>query len=314
MVYHCHSFSLIHALAVGRIRTAINTAPPGSLHFCPHFCVGFLFLVVHSRASCLLLLLPPPPPTQLTHTQLPHTHDLLTHATYSHTTCSHTHLHNLLIHNLLTHTHNLLTLNLLTHNLLTHTTCSLATCSTSAGVATCSHMDRHFAWQAWQLTGTGLASGGATWALTFGATWYARRTVCVAGNLFDASTSSLVRLYCVAQRTHLATSSHVNLCVAGVVLHRQLTHVHSAWQVWHLWHLWHWAPSLGSRFGPVVAAAVCVAGVAIGDIDLHFAWQAWHMWHLATSTCTLCGRCGTYGTGLALVARLGLGDAASFCV
>ena len=37
-------------------------------------------------------------------------------------------------------------------------------------------------------------------------------------------------------------------------------------------HLWHWAGSsgaLGSRL--VVAAALCVAGVALGDIDLHFA-------------------------------------------
>ena len=64
----------------------------------------------------------------------------------------------------------------------------------------------------------------------------------------------------------------------------------------------------------MVTAAVCVAGMALGDIDLHFAWQAWHMWHLATSTCTLCGRCGTYGTGLALVARLGLACAAAVCV
>ena len=45
-------------------------------------------------------------------------------------------------------------------------------------------------------------------------------------------------------------------------------------------------------FGAVVAAAVCVAGVALGDIDLHFAWQAWH---LATSTCILRGSRGTYG-------------------
>jgi len=27
----------------------------------------------------------------------------------------------------------------------------------------------------------------------------------------------------------------------------------------------------------VDAAAVCVAGVALGDIGLHFAWQAWHL-------------------------------------
>ena len=52
----------------------------------------------------------------------------------------------------------------------------------------------------------------------------------------------------------------------------------------------------------VVAAAVGVGGVALGDVDLHFAWQAWR---LVTSTCTLCGRSGTSGTALALVARLG---------
>ena len=49
-------------------------------------------------------------------------------------------------------------------------------------------------------------------------------------------------------------------------------------------------------------AALCVAGVALGDIHLRFAWQAWH---LVTSTFVLRGRRDTYGTGLALVARLG---------
>ena len=55
-------------------------------------------------------------------------------------------------------------------------------------------------------------------------------------------------------------------------------------------------------FGAVDAAAVCVAGVALGDIERRCAWQAWH---LATWTSTLRGGRGTYGTGLALVARLG---------
>ena len=50
------------------------------------------------------------------------------------------------------------------------------------------------------------------------------------------------------------------------------------------------------------AAAFCVAGVALGDIDLHFAWQPWH---LVTWIVTLRGRRGTFGTGLAPVARLG---------
>ena len=33
----------------------------------------------------------------------------------------------------------------------------------------------------------------------------------------------------------------------------------------------------------VDAAALCVAGVALGDMDRHFAWQAWHLWHWAGS-------------------------------
>ena len=50
----------------------------------------------------------------------------------------------------------------------------------------------------------------------------------------------------------------------------------------------------------VAAAAFCVAGVALGDIQLRFTWQAWY---LETSTFVSRGRRGTYGTGLALVAR-----------
>ena len=52
-----------------------------------------------------------------------------------------------------------------------------------------------------------------------------------------------------------------------------------------------------ARLGLPGAAAVCVAGRALGDIDLHFAWKAWHLL-----------------TGLALVARLGLAGAAAVCV
>eukprot|EP00435_Cladocopium_sp_Y103_P034092 s1874_g8.t1 len=99
---------------------------------------------------------------------------------------------------------------------------------------------------------------------------------------------------------------------------------------WHLAHL----PSL------------CVAGVALGEMDLHVLWQGWHLrhwaglgdalgrawsrvtprlfcvagvargdiclrfvwqaWRLVTWTFTLCGRRATCGTGQALVTRLGL--------
>ena len=86
----------------------------------------------------------------------------------------------------------------------------------------------------------------------------------------------------------------------------------------------------------MVAASVCVAGVALGDIGLRFAtsiftlrgrhgtygtglglgrawfpfgaWSptpfGWQAWHLVTLTFALRGRRGTYGTGLALVTRL----------
>jgi len=67
-------------------------------------------------------------------------------------------------------------------------------------------------------------------------------------------------------------------CVAGVALG-------SLW-----WRAWAPLP-------------LCVAGVALVDIDVPFAWQAWH-------ACVWRVRHGTYGTGLALVARLGLAGVA----
>ena len=64
------------------------------------------------------------------------------------------------------------------------------------------------------------------------------------------------------------TSRHrSSLCVAGVAL------MALGWLWWRAWF----------PFRAVGAAAVCVAGVALGDIDRHFAWQAWHWWHSAGS-------------------------------
>ena len=72
-----------------------------------------------------------------------------------------------------------------------------------------------------------------------------------------------------SQHSHTQTWRHRSpLCVAGVAL------MALGWRAWF-------------PFGAMVAAAVCVAGVALGDIHLH-----------------LRGRSATYGTGLALVARL----------
>ena len=197
--------------------------------------------------GCVLpVRLPPPPPPatcpQLDHTQL--THNLLTHNLST---------HNLPTHNIPTHTHNLLTHTHKrpAHNLLTHTTCSqtpgtwrqtppLCVADVAPGVAgvAVGDIDLHFVWQAWHLV---------------------------------TSTFTL-RGRCGTYGTGLAVVA---------------------------------------RLGLAGAAAFCVAGMALGDIDFHFAWQ---MWHLVTWICTLCGRRGTYGTGLAVVARLGLAGAAAFCV
>ena len=154
------------------------------------------------------------------------------------------------------------------------------------------------------------------------------------------------------------------MSVAGVALGD--VDAHFAWQAWHLrhwagsggapgsqmtpwtpplfaWQAWHLVTSTVAlrgrrgtwRHGP----SLCVAGVALGDIDAHFAWQVWHLrhwagsggapgsqmtpwtprlfawqaWHLVTSTVTLRGRRGTWRHGLSLcVAGVALGDMAHF--
>jgi len=103
------------------------------------------------------------------------------------------------------------------------------------------------------------------------------------------------------------------VCVAGVALGD--IDRHFAWQAWHLatsivtlrgrrgaygTGLGWWRPWF--PFGAVDAAAVCVAGVGLGDVDRHFAWQAWH---LATSTVTLRGRRGTWRQIVTLRGRRG---------
>ena len=101
----------------------------------------------------------------------------------------------------------------------------------------------------------------------------------------------------------------LSLCVAGVALGDNNLHF-----VWQVWHLWHWAGSGGAwvpyhltlllpRLFVWQAShletstftlrgrcgtwwhrpSLCVAGVALGDINLHIVWQAWHLWYWAAS-------------------------------
>ena len=96
------------------------------------------------------------------------------------------------------------------------------------------------------------------------------------------------------------------LCVAGVALDD--IHLRFTWQAWHLLtftlvsrgrrgtHGTGWRAWLVARD----ATALCVAGVALGDIYVRLTWQAWH--HL-TFTLVLRGRRGTHGTGWRAWAR-----------
>ena len=144
-----------------------------------------------------------------------------------------------------------------------------------AGVAL-GDMDLHFAWQAWHLW-HGAGSGGALGSRL--APW---TPPLFAWHAWHLATSS------VTLRGRRGIWRHrASLCVAGVAL------MTLGWLWWHAWF----------PVGAVDAAAVCVEGVALGDIERHFAWQVWHLatssvhfawqaWHLATSSVTLRGRRG----------------------
>ena len=269
------------------------------LSFSPHLCVGFLFLILYPASSSSSASLS----HTIFHTQLCHTpsftHNFVTHhlsphhlthhfVTHhlSHTTLSHTIFHTQLCyppsftHNFVTHHHSHRTLlptifhthlchtPSFTHNFVTHhLPVAFGDIQPSFCVAGVAFGDIHlrFAWPLLHL----VARLGPDW-------------------------SPVTPRYFAWQAWHLATSTFIcgtwrhppSFCVAGVGL---------------MALGWHWG-ALGLGLVAADAAALCVAGVALGDIHLCFTWQARH---LETSTFVLRGRRWTYGTGLALVARLG---------
>ena len=317
----------MHPLSTVQLLTCLRT-------FSPHLCVGFLFLVLYpaafSSSSHRLPHTPLTPPVithttchhtichddnllthNSTHTQLAHiqlnSHNLLTHnsthtqlAHISHTTCHHT--YNLSSYNLLTHnsthtqlahmqlnSHNLSSHNLLTHNLpysyithththtLTHTRFITQLPHTQLVHAQLAHTqlvlrDIHlrFTWQAWHLVTSTFVSRGRRGTYGTGRALVAHRV------------PSWRRGRRGSLRGKRGTWWHPpSFHVAGVAL----TALGGLW-----WRT-------GFPADAVDAAALCVAGVALGDINLHFAWQAWHLRHWASSsTFTLRGRRGIYGT------------------
>ena len=140
-----------------------------------------------------------------------------------------------------------------------------------AGVAL-GDMDLHFAWQAWHLqhwagSGGALGSGGRRGCLRGRrGTWRHRPSLCVAG----------VGLMALGWLWWRAWVWRAPRCLAGVALGD--SDLHFAWQVWHLvtWTFtlcgrrgsYGTGLALVARLGLAGAAAVCVAGVALGDSDL----------------------------------------------
>ena len=204
------------------------------------------------------------------------------------------------------------------------------TYGSGAGVAL-GDSDLHFAWRAWHLAtatftlrgrrgtyGTGVAL--VAWHL---ATW----TFTLCGRRGTYGTG-------VALVAHLGLAGIVAVCVAGVVLGD--SDLHFAWQAWRLvtsTFTWRGRPgTYGTRLalvaglGLACVAAVCVAGVALGDSDLRtwrqrpslcvasvalttlgwlwwraWVWRApwlfaWQAWRLVPATFALRGRRGTWRT------------------
>ena len=116
--------------------------------------------------------------------------------------------------------------------------------------------------------------------------------------------------------------SHPHLCQPPSVTHIFVTHhLSGTWRHPPSFHvagvalralgwLW-WRAWTGLVAGD--AAALCVAGVALGDIRLTFTWQAWH---LVTSTFVLRDRRAAYLGWLSWRSWTGLvaGDATALCV
>ena len=110
-----------------------------------------------------------------------------------------------------------------------------------------------FAWQAWHLwhrAGSGDALGRCWSPVMRNFAW----------QVWHLATSTFVLR---GKRGAFQTSTH-SLCVTGVAL------MALRWLWWRAW-------------AQLVAAALCVAGVALGDIHLRFALQVWHLWHCAAS-------------------------------
>ena len=180
---------------------------------------------------------------------------LLTHNLSTHNLCT----HNLLTHNLSTtcsHTQLVHTHNLFTHaKTSSHTTCSHTTCPHTHNLSTHDLLTHNL------LTHNFLTHNLLTHNLL----------------THNLSTHDLP--------TH-------NLSTHDLFTHDLLTHTTCPWQARRL--VTSTFTLRGRRGAWRHGLSLCVAGMALGDIDLHFVWQAWCLWHWAGSGGALGrrGRCG----------------------
>ena len=256
------------------------------------------------------------PHTLCQHTLCPHTlcqHTLCQNTLCQHTLCSHTlRQHTLCQHTFCSHTlcpHTLCPHTLCQHTLCPHTLCQHTLCQHIVHTHTHTLVLRGrrgthgTVWRAWSgfvargaaaLCVAGVALGDIHLRFTWQAWHKLPSTVVLRGR--RGTHGTVWRAW-----SGFVARGAAALCVAGVALGD--IHLRFTWQAWHklpstvvlrgrrgthgtVWRAW-------SGFVARGAAALCVAGVALGDIHLRFTWQAWHK---LASTVGLRGRRGTHGT------------------
>ena len=170
-------------------------------------------------------------------------------------------------------------------------------------------------WQAWHNLTSTLISRGRHGAISHPLSF------CVAGVALMALGGAVGPAWSRVTPRHFAWQAWRLVTSTLVPRGRRGIHLGFTWQAWHNltstvalrgrcgahgtgWRAW-------ARLVRRDAAALCVAGVALGDIHLGFTWQAWRN---LTSTVVLRGRCSTHVTGWRAWARLVARDAAALCV
>ena len=128
---------------------------------------------------------------------------------------------------------------------------------------------RHFAWQAWHLV---------TLCPSFCVAGVGQMAL---GGALGPDLSPVTPRHFAWQAWHLVTSTFVSRGRRGtertstVVLRGRRGTDGTGWRAW-------------SGFVACDAAALFVAGVALGDIHLRFTWQAWDRWHWVARLVRIC--------------------------